>query len=54
MMDHMRTLLSYTLATMAGICFIGGVVLPFSFIQPNPPGRLRGVVFVVWWGFYCR
>ena len=24
MMDHMRTLLSYTLATMAGICFIGG------------------------------
>ena len=23
MMDHMRTLLSYTLATMAGICFIG-------------------------------
>lgn len=27
MMDHMRTLLSYTLATMAGICFIGGVAI---------------------------
>jgi hypothetical protein len=27
MMDHMRTLLSYTLATMAGICFIGGVAV---------------------------
>lgn len=27
MMDHMRTLLSYTLATTAGICFIGGVAV---------------------------
>lgn len=27
MMDHIRTLLSYTLATMAGICFIGGVAV---------------------------
>ena len=27
MMDHMRTLLTYTLATMAGICFIGGVAV---------------------------
>ena len=27
MMDHMRTLLSYTLATMAGIGFIGGVAV---------------------------
>lgn len=27
MMDHMRTLLSYTLATMAGICFTGGVAV---------------------------
>lgn len=27
MMDHMRTILSYTLATMAGICFIGGVAV---------------------------
>ena len=27
MLNHMRTLLSYTLATMAGICFIGGVAV---------------------------
>lgn len=27
MLNHFKTLLSYTLATMAGICFIGGVAV---------------------------
>ena len=27
MLNHLKKLLSYTLATMAGICFIGGVAV---------------------------